>query len=224
MIACLQAWMNTMLTVLASALLLSGPKRPPLGFIEEFDNVGGVTSNGQTAGANLEAQGWYFQNNSSPRGTVDWFQAATTQIPPKSGTGYMAANAANVLNYGAVSNWMLTPVIQTSQGVIFDILFWTRTTPGSLRPDRLEVRMSTNGASTNVGTTPTDVGDFTILLGSINPNLLVGGYPTTWTFYDYSFTGTGGSGRVAFRYCYKGGGTNGTNGLRVGIDNLLIHP
>jgi len=213
-----------MLTVLASTLILSGPKPPLLGFIEEFDNVGGLTSNGQTAGANLEAQGWYFQNNSSPRGTVDWFQAATTQIPPQSGTGYIAASAANVLTYGAISNWMLTPVIQTAPGVSYDVVFWTRTSPGSQRPDRLEIRMSTNGASTNVGVLPTDVGDFTTVIGTVNPNLAVGGYPTAWTQYQYTFVSPGSDFRIGFRYFLKGGGANGTNGLRIGIDNLLVHP
>lgn len=214
-----------MLTILASALVLCAPKLPALGFIEEFDNVGGATTNGQTAGANLEAQGWFFQNNSSPRGAIDWFQAATGLVPPFSGTGYIGVNTGSVAGYGAVSNWMLTPEIQYGPpGAILDIAFWTRTTPGSLRPDRLEVRLSTNGASTNVGVLATDLGDFTILLDSINPSLLVGGYPTTWTHYVYAYTSTGGSGRLAFRYCYKGGGTNGTNGLRIGIDHLLIHP
>lgn len=213
-----------MLTILASSLVLSVPALPPFGFIEEFDNVGGATTNGQTAGANLEAQGWFFQNNSNPRGPIDWFQATTNQIPPQSGTGYIAANAGSVLNYGPISNWMLTPVIQTAPGVFFDVVFWTRTSPGSQRPDRLEVRMSINGSSTNVGTLPTDLGDFTTLIGSINPNLLVGGYPTVWTQYHYTFLSPSSDFRIGFRYTLKGGGTNGTNGFRIGIDNLLIHP
>ena len=37
--------------------------------------------------------------------------------------------------------------------------------------DRLELRLSTNGASTNVGTTTTSVGDFTTLLLTVNPLL-----------------------------------------------------
>ena len=36
-------------------------------------------------------------------------------------------------------------------------------------PDRLQVRMSTAGAGSDVGTTATDVGTFTILLLDINP-------------------------------------------------------
>src|SRR2546428_3306592 len=47
--------------------------------------------------------------------------------------------------------------------------FYTRTVDMPSFPDRLQVRMSTNGASSNVGTTATDVGDFTTLLLDINP-------------------------------------------------------
>ena len=55
------------------------------------------------------------------------------------------------------------------------LTFWTRTVDAPTFPDRLQVRMSTNGASTNVGTTATDVGDFTTLLLDINPT-----YTTSW--------------------------------------------
>ena len=54
--------------------------------------------------------------------------------------------------------------------------FYTRTVDAPTFPDRLQVRMSTNGASSNVGTTATDVGDFTALLLDINPT-----YTTTAT-------------------------------------------
>ena len=60
--------------------------------------------------------------------------------------------------------------------------FWTRTTTANPFPDRLQVRMSTAGASSNVGTTATDVGDFTTLLLDINPTYTVGGYPEVWTY------------------------------------------
>ena len=43
-------------------------------------------------------------------------------------------------------------------------------------PDRLELRVSTNG-SCNPGTTATDVGDFQALVTSVNPTLERGGYP-----------------------------------------------
>ena len=52
---------------------------------------------------------------------------------------------------------------------------------GSIYPDRLQVRASTAGESTNVGTTSQSVGDFTTLLLDINENYQQGGYPEAWT-------------------------------------------
>ena len=58
--------------------------------------------------------------------------------------------------------------------------FYTRVpTGGAAFPDRLQVRMSLNGASTNAGATATSVGDFTNLLLDINPTYGAA-YPETW--------------------------------------------
>ena len=66
----------------------------------------------------------------------------------------------------------------------------------------MEVRLSTSGASTNVGGSPTSVGDFTTLLLTINPALSATGYPNAWTLFTVSLAGVGpvSSGRLAFRY------------------------
>ena len=56
-------------------------------------------------------------------------------------------------------------------------------------PDRLQVRMSTNGASTNVGSTATGVGDFTTLLLDINPNYTTNCYPNVWTQFTVTLSG-----------------------------------
>ena len=61
--------------------------------------------------------------------------------------------------------------------------------------------MSTNGASANVGTTSTDVGDYTTLLLDINPTLVTGVYPVTYTQFTVTISGvpTATTGRLAFR-------------------------
>src|SRR5204863_409443 len=66
-----------------------------------------------------------------------------------------------------ISNWLIIPQVLLHNG---DTLrFWTRTTDGSF-PDRLQLRMSTAGSSTNTGAGPLAVGDFTTLLVDINPS------------------------------------------------------
>ena len=51
--------------------------------------------------------------------------------------------------------------------------------------------MSTNGASSNVGTTATDVGDFITLLLDINPTYTTSGYPNVWTQFTVTLSGRG---------------------------------
>ena len=104
--------------------------------------------------------------------------------------------------------------------------FYTRTVdpPPVVFPDRLQVRMSTNGASTDVGTTATSVGDFTTLWLDINPNYEPEGYPRVWTQFTVNLSGIpGGStlGRLAFRYFVENGGPNGANSDYIGIDRAV---
>ncbi len=168
----------------------------------------------------LPGAGWFEQNNSAPIGVTTWFQGNDTVFPAQAGptTSYLGANYNSTAGTGTISTWMLTPEIDLS--AIDTLTFYTRTVAGSIYPDRLQVRYSTNGASTNVGTLATDVGDFTNLALDINPTLAVGGYPEAWTLYtltaaDISATGTG---RIAFRYFVTGGGPSGANSNYIGID------
>ena len=118
----------------------------------------------------LVPNGWFMQNNSMPLGVTDWFQGNHTVFTAFDGApnAYIGANFNNGAGLATISNWLLTPPITLQNGT--QLTFYTRTTnvaPG-IFPDRLQVRMSTNGASTNVGTLATDVGDFTTLLLDIN--------------------------------------------------------
>jgi hypothetical protein len=100
--------------------------------------------------------------------------------------------------------------------------FYTRTVDVPQFPDRLQVRMSTNGTSTDVGTTAADVGDFTTLMLDINPTYTTTGYPNVWTLFTVTVTGVPSptTGRLAFRYFVENGGPNGPNSDYIGIDTI----
>ena len=116
----------------------------------------------------LTGAGWVQTNHSTVVGSTNWFQGNSTVFPAQAGppNSYIGANFNNTTGTNTISNWLLTPPVTLQNGVT--ATFWTRTVDEPAFPDRLQVRMSTNGASSNVGTTATDVGDFTTLLLDIN--------------------------------------------------------
>jgi hypothetical protein len=65
------------------------------------------------------------------------------------GDSYIAANFQNTGTTGTISDWLLTPPVKLQTGT--RLTFYTRTAIGPVIPDRLQVRMSLNGDSTNVG-------------------------------------------------------------------------
>jgi subtilisin-like proprotein convertase family protein len=182
---------------------------PPVTLInEQFDGA-------------IPPAGWPISNLSNPIGLTNWSQTNSLVFAPQSGAGFASANFNNTAGVGTISDWMLSPNITMKNGDKFT--FYTRTTTGTF-PDRLQLRQSTNGASQNVGTTETSVGDFTTLLLDINPNLTGTGYPTAWTQFTVTMSGLpalGISGRLAFRYFVTGGGPAGANSDFIGIDNAV---
>ena len=212
--------------LLYGLVLSAGLSMPFIGnsqaFTENFDNI-----------TTLTGSGWFQQNNSAPAGTNPvWFQGN----PPSTGGPFIAYNGADnayiACNFnstaggsGTISNWLVTPNRTFRNGDV--ITFYTRKYDiGQDYPDRMEVRLSTNGASTNVGTGATAVGDFTTLLTSINPSLIVGGYPRQWTLYTITISGLPAptSGRIAFRYFVTAAGPTGTNSDYIGLDNVVYTP
>jgi hypothetical protein len=167
----------------------------------------------------LPAAGWVLTNNSTGPGPTGWFQGNPGVFPSQAGPpdAYIAANFLNATPGGTISNWLLTPVLSIGNGD--SLSFFTRSN-GELA-DRLEVRMSTAGASSNVGGTPASVGDFGTLLLSINPALTDGGYPAVWTQFTAVVSGLGAptTGRFAFRYFVSD--TN-ANGDYIGIDTVVV--
>jgi hypothetical protein len=181
---------------------------------ESFDNINQLTANG-----------WSMTNNSAPIGTTGWMQGGS-EFNARSGSAnsYISADFRNVGNIGQINNFLLTPNRTFRNGDV--ITFYTRKSTPDDFPDRLEVRLSTNGASTNVGSTGNGTGDFTTLLLSINPTLSKGIYPTIWTQYTITISGLPAptSGRLAFRYFATSAGAVGTNGQFIGIDDFVYTP
>ncbi len=208
-------------------------------FTENFDAVDPLFTTG----------GWFGQNNSEnsdPTYTA-WqqgtdFRPQGRELYAHSGdpTSYALANyQATLGSLGTedISLWMIPPMVTLRNGD--QIKFWTQCIPpgATIYPDRMQVRLSTAGNSTNVGTTALDVGDFTTLLLDINPNystnqnpgpptgtpLIVDGFPNFWTQYTLTLSGlpSGGvTGRFAFRYFVEDSGINGPHGNVVGVDDL----
>lgn len=166
--------------------------------------------------------GWVRKNNSQPLGPQEWQQGGTDfNAYNGAATSYLMAlwSSTTTTGSGTISNWLFTPQTSFKNGDQFK--FYTRTATGSTWADRMEVRISTNGASTDVGTTATSVGDFTTVLLTINQTLVPTGYPQTWTEYTATVSGVTGtvSGRAAFRYFVTDGG-GGSNSNIVGLDNV----
>ncbi|MBI4916560.1 MAG: choice-of-anchor J domain-containing protein [Acidobacteria bacterium] len=186
----------------------------------------------------LPGAGWAWDNNSTGVGTTSWapladkpqlrpggeFQGNDTVFVAHSGaaTSYIADNYNATTGASTISDWLLTPAVTMMNGDT--LTFYTRGPSTSSYPDRLQVRLSINGASTNCGTLPEDVGDFTTLLLDINPTLAAGGYPNTWTQYTITLAGLTGvqTGRFAFRYYVTNGGPSGANSDYIGVDTLVF--
>lgn len=167
---------------------------------------------------------WDFVNVSQFVGTTSWFQGNPTVFPAFNGAddSYIGVNFNSGAGTGTLSNWMITPTLALSDGD--EVKFYTRTVAGSAFPDRLEVRLSTAGDSSNDPFDSADVGSYTNLLVSVNENLEVGGYPEDWTEFTITLSGigTGVDCRVAFRYFVTNGGPTGANSNYIGIDAVEI--
>ncbi|MFM9873232.1 MAG: choice-of-anchor J domain-containing protein [Fimbriimonadaceae bacterium] len=173
----------------------------------------------------LGAAGWSQSNQSTAVGSSNWFQGNAAVFTAQAGTlttSYIGANFNSTAGSGTetISNWLITQTDTLQNGSTFS--FWTRTVDAPAFADRLEVRLSTAGASTNVGTGPAAVGDFTTLLATVNPSLTLAGYPNTWTQFNIVLSGLAAptTGRFAFRYFVPNGGPLGANSDYIGVDTV----
>ena len=164
---------------------------------------------------------WIGVLNSEPLGITGIFQGNGSVFPGQSGgpTSYAGLNFNNSGSPGTISTWMISPEVTLSNGNEFS--FYTRTESNAF-PDHLELRLSTNGASTDVGSTASSVGDFTTLLVDVNPGLN-GQYPEEWAQFTATVSGLAAdtTGRFAFRYAVPNAGPTGANSNYIGIDTVL---
>ncbi|MBK6833357.1 MAG: choice-of-anchor J domain-containing protein [Bacteroidetes bacterium] len=174
----------------------------------------------------LAASGWVQTNLSTPVGTVpNWVQGLSGGVfEPRTGAGFIQGNFNLVAGANTISCWLISPSRTFSNGDI--VTFWSRTVDAPAYADRMQVRLSVNGTSSNVGATNTSVGDFTTLLLDINPTLTPTGYPNVWTQYSVTVAGLPMplTGRLAFRYFVTNGGPTGSNSDNIGIDDFVYTP
>jgi hypothetical protein len=190
--------------ILASALAAARPAMAAPLLTEGFDNIG-----------TLSGSGWVITNNSAPPGGVNWFQGNDAIFPAFSGapTSYIASSYLAAGVGGVLDNWLITPTLNLNAGDTFELSFWTRS--NSAIADRLAVRFSANGSSTTLT-------DFSAILTTINPGLVLGGYPDVWTKYTVLLGGFSSavSGRFAFEYTVP---TTDLYGDYIGIDSVSVN-
>ncbi len=200
--------------------------------------------NNGTAG--LTTDGWVRTNQSSPATATLWgIPTAAPTATFSGGAQSLPAISFALVNFtsvgvltpggttpstgsGPISNWLISPSITVQNGDV--ISFYSRlgqnaTSTTTEYPDRLQLRMSTDGGfTTDPSTGPTDVGTFTNLLVDINPNLVTGIYPRIWTNYTYTVTGLSSPTDVkfGFRYFVNDGGQDGANSNIIGIDTFSV--
>lgn len=197
------------LAALVAGALQVAPAQADNFLVEDFDDV-----------STLAASGWVQVNGSSPALPGDpWFQGNPGVFDSASGApdSYVATNYTSAGFGGIVSNWLILPELSLNS---FNMFTFATRSAGTF-PDRLEVRLSTNGSSTSLG-------DFSTLLFTINPALNPGGpdgFPTDWTSYTIDLGAVlgplGVNGRLAFRYFID---DNSVNGDYVGIDSVRVSP
>jgi hypothetical protein len=170
----------------------------------------------------LPGRGWSVVNQSNPAGGTSWFQGNASEFSAHQGAtdAYIAANYNSVAGAGTISDWLIMPQFVFANGD--SLTFYTRTVGTPAYADRLQVRLSQNGYSTDAGSSENSVGDFTTLLLDINPTLTSSGYPSDWAEYTVVLSGLSGDvpGRLAFRYFVTNGGPDGDNGNYIGIDSV----
>ena len=184
----------------------------------------------------LQGQGWVFTNLSDNPGQGWTIQSGTSwgEAPFDSAEllddnpFYATVDPYDTLTgTGVISDWLISPKLYFQDG---DKISFYTVSHGSIGygvygsyPDRLQLRLNTFNTSDSIGTTSSDVGNFTTPLLDINANLKVSppdDYPSTWTKYEVTITGLNqpDSGRFAIRYFLPLNG--GANGDELAIDKL----
>lgn len=162
------------------------------------------------------------QVNVSDAPNTTWFQPDGSVFPSNDGAdGAYLANNFNATFGSVINDWIILPAISLNNGDV--MTFFTRTVTASGFPDRLEVRIDPTATNT-LPVDEEDIGSFTELLLSINPDLDAGGYPEEWTQFTATVSGLSGATdvRFAFRYWVTDAGPSGANSNYFGIDTVEV--
>lgn len=200
---------------------LSSVNPAPLAIVvnEGFDDI-----------TTLPGAGWTLFNNSAGVGSSGWFQGNDAVFNAFDGAtkAYIGANYNNTDGgvdggSGISSNWLVSPPINFGTGAT--VSFYTRTSTGSIYPDRMQVRVCPTLPCAGFGAAGDGTGDFVTLVTDINATEAAGGYPDAWaqfTLTNADGLPSSGTGRVAFRYYVHNSGPVGDNGNYIGIDRINI--
>lgn len=189
-----------------------GFENGPTDWNDETKETWGNASGGEALV--LDSGTWWAYNNSPTVGSTGWTNKSDI-FAPHSGSQHALTNFNNTSGTGLIDNFLMSPVVTLNNGDTIN--FWSRTaTPGSpVFPDRLYLKISTNGASV-------DPNDFSTVLMVINEGLTDAGYPTQYTEFSATVSGLSGPmlGRFAFNYNVTDGGPTGSNSDLIGIDDV----
>ena len=191
--------------------------------------------------AQLQSEGWTFINNSNPEGsqTAAWvIDNDAPNLFAHSGSNWIGTGFQSGVggNGNVVSDWMILPTM-TFQAAS-SLTFFTISAGSNEFPDRLQVLLSLNGNSSNVGAvgSTSNFGDFTNVLLDINPTYsttftpgTLNGYPnlganSTQPYVEYSVPNlgqfAGDTGRIAFHYFLTNTATQGSN---IAVDDISVN-
>jgi hypothetical protein len=167
--------------------------------------------------------GWTTLNLSSPAGTQGWFTGNPASFAAFEGpaNGYIAVNWQTGAGVSTLNTWLMTPPVTVQNGD--RVSFYARVPNGSTWADRIELRMSSLGATSTNPSGLTNVGSYTTLCLTINPDLVAADFPQVWTKYTYTVAGVTGQlpRRFALRYTVSDGGS-GNNSNYVGVDAFQV--
>jgi hypothetical protein len=204
----------TLILSLSAGVLFSGAIKAQ-SFFEDCEDIAAMT-------------GWDSVNVSNPIGVINnWFNGNATVFAPYNNNGYIGANYNMCAGTGTISSWLAAPARWMHNGDM--IVFNTRKTDSGATnyADRLQVRLSMMGATSQFPADETSTGDYSTLLLDINPNYSnnssQGGFPYNWKRYSITLSGLPANGtgcRFAFRYYVTNAGPTGSNSDYIGVDSI----
>ncbi len=210
----MKAW-NLIVSNAVFVLTISVPAFGQANFSETFEN-NGLVQPGEMGPENLINQGWIFRNQSNPVDGVAWFNGNGFGGMPFEGAGYVSSSSSATDFFGgALSTWAILPDIPGLQAGD-ELSVWLFGGGAFSVNTFFELRRSPSGG-TNTGSTPTDVGDFTDLLFSVE-------LPLNASAYQQVLVALSGPGRLAFRFQAPFISTFPNGGAIISLDMLTVGP